>query len=285
MHADQLTPQSTDDRHASHVRPRPQPPGLGRARPSAGGLHPAGARRRFRTATFGRRSPRLARSIDRRPAGPLPGGRRGKPSALYAAAGAKVTVVDISGEMLALDRQVAAERQLDITCIQASMDDLAGLARGRVRHRDPTGQHLLRARPRPGLSRGGPRHGCRRTLHQPAQTTLELASFDRADFRRLRAGRTLLPHAARCPRSSAARTVNPARSNSCTAGKRLLGGMCRAGFSIEDLIEPLHADEEAAIGTFGHRSRFVPPYVRIKARRIGSAGDSQAPSPRVWLPS
>ena len=54
----------------------------------------------------------------------------GSQSALYAAAGAKVTVVDISGEMLALDRQVAAERQLDITCIQASMDDLAGLASG-----------------------------------------------------------------------------------------------------------------------------------------------------------
>ncbi len=54
----------------------------------------------------------------------------GSQSALYAAAGAKVTVVDISGEMLALDRAVAAERQLDITCIQASMDDLAGLAAG-----------------------------------------------------------------------------------------------------------------------------------------------------------
>ncbi len=54
----------------------------------------------------------------------------GSQSALYAAAGAKVTVVDISAEMLALDRAVAAERQLDITCIQASMDDLAGLAAG-----------------------------------------------------------------------------------------------------------------------------------------------------------
>ena len=34
----------------------------------------------------------------------------GKQSALYAAAGAEVTVVDLSPEMLALDRQVAAER-------------------------------------------------------------------------------------------------------------------------------------------------------------------------------
>ncbi|MEX2114135.1 MAG: methyltransferase domain-containing protein, partial [Pirellulales bacterium] len=36
----------------------------------------------------------------------------GRQAALYAAAGAQVTVVDISPEMLALDRQVAAERRL-----------------------------------------------------------------------------------------------------------------------------------------------------------------------------
>src|SRR5262245_43117904 len=48
----------------------------------------------------------------------------GRQSALYAAAGASVTVVDISGEMLAIDRQVAAERGLDVRAIEASMDDL-----------------------------------------------------------------------------------------------------------------------------------------------------------------
>ena len=53
----------------------------------------------------------------------MPGRGGGSQRPLYAAAGAKVTVVDISGEMLALDRQVAAERGLDITCVQASMDD------------------------------------------------------------------------------------------------------------------------------------------------------------------
>ena len=59
--------------------------------------------------------------------------------------------------------------------------------------------------------------------------------------------------------------------------------MCRAGFAIEDVIEPLHADEQAEIGSFGHRSRYVAPYVRIKARRTG---DPQAPSAtaRVWTP-
>ncbi len=53
----------------------------------------------------------------------------GRQSALYAAAGAEVTVVDLSPEMLALDRQVAAERGLNIRVVEASMDDLSGLAR------------------------------------------------------------------------------------------------------------------------------------------------------------
>src|SRR6185295_17303319 len=39
-----------------------------------------------------------------------------------------VTVVDVSSEMLALDRQVAAERGLDVRTVQASMDDLSALA-------------------------------------------------------------------------------------------------------------------------------------------------------------
>src|SRR5690606_12921040 len=52
----------------------------------------------------------------------------GRQSALYAAAGARVTVVDISPEMLTLDREVALERDLDIRTVEASMDDLPMLA-------------------------------------------------------------------------------------------------------------------------------------------------------------
>src|SRR5690606_8495589 len=52
------------------------------------------------------------------------GGRQGP---LYAAAGAVVTVVDISPAQLELDRQVAAERRLTLTTGEASMDDLSML--------------------------------------------------------------------------------------------------------------------------------------------------------------
>src|SRR5690606_16085719 len=47
----------------------------------------------------------------------------------------------------------------------------------------------------------------------------------------------------------------------------LVGGICRAGFVIEDLVEPRHAPPDALPGSCAHRSAYVAPYVRIKARR------------------
>ena len=44
----------------------------------------------------------------------------------------------------------------------------------------------------------------------------------------------------------------------------------RAGFVIEDLVEPCHAKADAQPGTFAHRSQYVAPYVRMKARRRGA---------------
>jgi hypothetical protein len=49
----------------------------------------------------------------------------------------------------------------------------------------------------------------------------------------------------------------------------LLGGICRAGMVIEDLSEPDHVRPDGLPGSMGHRSRFVPPYIRVKARRAG----------------
>jgi hypothetical protein len=50
-----------------------------------------------------------------------------------------------------------------------------------------------------------------------------------------------------------------------------LGGICRSGFVIEDLIEPVHAEPHSPPGSFGHRCHFIAPYVRLKARRVGVA--------------
>jgi hypothetical protein len=56
--------------------------------------------------------------------------------------------------------------------------------------------------------------------------------------------------------------------------EQLVGGICHAGFAIEDLIEPLHAKPGAAAGSLAHRAQFVAPYVRIKARRQTSDASS-----------
>ena len=55
------------------------------------------------------------------------GGRQGP---LYAAAGANVTVVDISAAQLELDREIAADRRLHLRTVQTSMDDLSMFAAG-----------------------------------------------------------------------------------------------------------------------------------------------------------
>ena len=117
------------------------------ARRSSSALHAAGRGRRL-SPTRWPWSTRPDGWENRLPASTLlclasGGGRQG---ALYAAAGAQVTVVDVSPEMLAIDRQVAAERGLSLRTVEASMDDLSALAPASFDHRDPTGQHLLRAR-------------------------------------------------------------------------------------------------------------------------------------------
>jgi len=54
--------------------------------------------------------------------------------------------------------------------------------------------------------------------------------------------------------------------------EELVGELCRAGCRIEALLEPPHA-ANAEPGAFAHRSRFVPPYVRIRSRRVPRGAD------------
>ncbi|HUY31133.1 MAG TPA: class I SAM-dependent methyltransferase [Pirellulales bacterium] len=201
----------------------------------------------------------------------------GRQSAMYAAAGAQVTVVDLSPEMLALDRQVAAERGLDIRVVEASMEDLSVLetagfevviqpvstcyvpdiaavyrevarvtAAGGVyvsQHKQPASLQSSVGPSRHGYElsepyyRGGPLPPVVGSLHREEGTLEFLHRWE-----------------------------------------DLVGGLCRAGFVIEDLVEPLHAKNDAEPGTFAHRSRYVAPYVRIKARRVGTAPG------KVWTP-
>jgi len=190
----------------------------------------------------------------------------GRQSALYAAAGAKVTVVDISNEMLVLDRQVAAERGLDVRAIQASMETLSMLSDGEfdiviqpvstcyVADVGPVFREVARVT-RPG--------GIYVSQHK---TPTSLQADTRPEGEGYRLSEPYYREGP-LPATEPCRTREPGTLEFLHRWEELLGGICRAGFAIEDLVEPLHAKSQATVGTFGHRSTFVAPYVRVKARR------------------
>ena len=204
----------------------------------------------------------------------------GRQSALYAAAGAIVTVVDISRQMLRLDREVAAERGLAVFTIEASMDDLSCLCAGRfelVVHPVSTCYVPdVRAVYRE-VARVTAAGGIYISQHkQPA--SLQAQAYPSASGYELTE-----PYYRRGPLPP---VIGSPHREEGTAEflhrwEELIGGLCRAGFVVEDLIEPQHARRGAARGTFAHRSQYVAPYVRIKARRTGGA--SGAPR-RVIVP-
>ncbi|MGB0740978.1 MAG: class I SAM-dependent methyltransferase, partial [Planctomycetaceae bacterium] len=69
--------------------------------------------------------------------------------------------------------------------------------------------------------------------------------------------------------------------------EQLLGSLCRSGFIIDDFSEPCRADRSADVTHFGYRGRFVPPYLRIKARRRirgESERDGHLSSSGLWIP-
>lgn len=194
------------------------------------------------------------------------GGRQGP---LYAAAGAQVTVVDISPEMLQLDREVAGERKLNLQTVQTSMDDLTMFGAGEfdiVIHPVSTCyipdigaayQQVAR------VTRSG---GIYVSQHkQPVSL--------QADLDASASGYELVEPYYRqgpLPQTSRSRLREQGTLEFLHRWEQMLGGLCRAGFVIEDLIEPFHADRDAAVGEFGHRCSYVAPYVRIKARRVNS---------------
>ena len=192
----------------------------------------------------------------------------GRQSALYAAAGAIVTVIDISPEMLALDRAVAAERGCDIRMIEASIDDLSALpAAGFDIVSQPVStcyvpdiMEVYRQVARvivPG--------GLYISQHK-TPTSLQ------ADVKPSPGGYELIEPYYRSgplPEVTGSSHREAPSLEFLHRWEELIGELCRSGFVVEDLIEPLHAETDAAVGTFGHRSRYVAPYVRIKARRTG----------------
>jgi len=202
----------------------------------------------------------------------------GKHGPLYAAAGARVTVVDLSPAMLELDRQVARERQIDLEIIQGSMDDLGMLSAARfdlVVH--PVSTCYVRdvARVFRGVARVTKPGGLYVSQHkspQSLQASLEPGPGGRYEVLHHSGGGPLPPEPPSRLREAGTREF-------IHSHEALLGGICRAGFQIEDVCEPDHTPRsagQAAAGTFTHRAAFLPPYIRILARRTAVSPPSPA---------
>ena len=193
----------------------------------------------------------------------------GKHGPLYAAAGARVTVLDLSPAMLALDREVARERRIDLAIIEGSMDDLGMFPARRfdlVIHPVstcylPDVAAVFREVGR--VTRPG---GLYISQHKQP-TSLQSDSTCTADGYRVRE-----PYYRQGPLPAVQGSLHREEGTLefLHRWEELLGTMCRAGFSIEDVTEPCHARPQAEPGSFAHRSQFIAPYVRVKARRRGS---------------
>ena len=182
----------------------------------------------------------------------------GKHGPLFARAGAIVTVVDISAEMLALDRKIASELGVQVRTVEASMDGLPMFAESSF---DVVVQpvstcyvpdvHKVYAE----VARVLAGDGLYISQHkQPAAMQAEAVFNGRGYLiTELYRRESPLPvvHGDLAHRESGAMEF-------VHTWEDLIGGMCQAGFVIENLIEPRHSDQRAG---------YLPPFVTIKGRR------------------
>ena len=186
---------------------------------------------------------------------------------LLASAGAEVVVVDFSLPLLQIDESIARDNALSVRTVHASMEDLSVLEQASfdcvvqpvstcyIQSVDLVYQQVARVL-RPG--------GLYVSQHKsPASLQAELRSSKSGILLNVPCvsgwaaspvfGETVLREHDMCE------TIHSLED--------LMGGLCRCGFVIEDVSEPTHADAWAVEGTPEHRALFVPPYLKIKARR------------------
>ena len=188
------------------------------------------------------------------------GGRHGP---LLAGAGARVTVVDLSDAQLAHDRRAAAAGAA-ITVGCASRDALAPLA---VRSFDGGVQPVASCylpdltRAHAELARVLRSGGLYVVQHKQPASLQTAASGDGYPFQHPYGEGLSLPAVAGVAHREAG------AAEFLHTLDALLGGLCRAGFVIEDVAEPVLADALAPLGSAGHRAVVLPPYLKVKARR------------------
>ena len=205
-------------------------------------------------------------------------------SILYAVAGATVTVVDLSDSMLQLDEREARRRGLRVRCLNASMDDLSALndAKFDIVHQpvstcyvpDVTAVYREVAR----VIRDG---GIYISQHKQP-TSLQISH--RTERHQFVIGVEYY-HSGPVPAQRDTSYRESGTTEYLHRWESLVGSLCACGFVLEDLREPVRADPKADVTHYGYRGRFVPPYVRLKARRLPrSSQPSQDSAAKIWTP-
>lgn len=206
-------------------------------------------------------------------------------SILYGAAGASVTVVDISDSMLRLDEREAKRRGLKLHLIQGSMDDLSCLEDQTfdIVHQPVSTCYVPDVLPVYGeVARVLRDDGIYISQHKQP-TSLQISH--RNDRHQFVIGVEYY-HEGPLPRQRDESYRETAATEYLHRLEDLVGGLCRNGFVIEDLREPRRADYRVDVTHFGYRGRFVPPYIRIKARRRRreDAETNAADASVIWIP-
>ena len=211
-------------------------------------------------------------------------GGGGWQSILYAVAGANVTVVDLSPQMLALDRREAERRGVNVRIVETSMDDLSPLEEASfdLIHQPVSTCYVPDiGRVYREIARVAKDDAIYISQHKQP-TSLQVVRRDQRDHYVIGVeyyceGKPLPPTADTSYREDG--TVEYLHRLD-----QIIGGLCRSGFVIEDLREPYRGDPAAPPGHFRHRGRYIPPYVRMKARRVARSGESSQAENRLWMP-
>ncbi len=208
-------------------------------------------------------------------------------SILYAAAGANVTVVDLSDSMLRLDTREAKRRRFQVQTVQASMDDISMLADESfdIVHQPVSTCYVPDLKPvYAGIARVLRSHGLYISQHKQP---VSLQISHRNERQQFVIGVEYY-HEGPLPQQQDTAYRESGATEYLHRLDQIVGDLCLAGFVIEDLREPKRADYKVDVSHFGYRGRFVPPYVRMKARRVERAvTDSESAasaSSRIWTP-
>ncbi len=203
-------------------------------------------------------------------------------SILYAVAGAEVTVVDLSPSMLALDDRESRRRGVSVRLIPGSMDDLSMLpdASFDIVHHPVSTCYIrdLQAVYREAARVSKP--GALYISQHKQPTCLQISERDRQDRYVLGIG---YYHEGPLPPVSDDSYREPGAVEYLHRWQDLVGGLCRAGYVLEDLVEPKRGDPTAPPGHFRHRGLWTPPFVRLKARRTATLPSTPA-LPGLWVP-